>query len=294
MATDSKNDVNTFVFVNLTLFFWGERVRKYKYNGKEFDTMHGGNLYDYGWRNFDPAIMRWHVVDPLAENFYSLSPYDYCGGNPVARFDPDGRDWVMRFVNGRTEFFYDRDVKSQDDVDEKYGFDSGYFWLFSGFTITIGDKSGTATYIFYNDPMQNKYGYVTDGDGNRFNMANIIYGLHYTIFGTTDNSVNAETLHKNRFFGSSYIGDNNPKDYNGNDSYQYKPTWSPSEMAARNHDMRYDDIVAKGIIGTMLPKTQNADMKLIAECIAILKDPNSSPKDKANARWMILCFTIIP
>ena len=31
-------------------------VQKYKYNGKEFDTMHGLNMYDYGARQQDPAV----------------------------------------------------------------------------------------------------------------------------------------------------------------------------------------------------------------------------------------------
>ena len=42
--------------------------------------------------------MRWLLgfsatVDPLAEKYYSTSPYAYCGGNPVNRTDPDGR-WI--------------------------------------------------------------------------------------------------------------------------------------------------------------------------------------------------------
>ena len=32
-------------------------------------------------------------VDPLAEKYYSISPYSYCGGNPINRVDPDGREW---------------------------------------------------------------------------------------------------------------------------------------------------------------------------------------------------------
>ena len=30
-------------------------MQKYKYNGKEFDTMHGLNMYDYEARQQDPA-----------------------------------------------------------------------------------------------------------------------------------------------------------------------------------------------------------------------------------------------
>jgi hypothetical protein len=36
---------------------------------------------------------RFTTMDPLAELYYSISPYSYCGGNPIKRLDPDGRKW---------------------------------------------------------------------------------------------------------------------------------------------------------------------------------------------------------
>ena len=36
-------------------------------------------------------MQRFTSVDPLAEKYYSISPYAYCAGNPVNRIDPDGR-----------------------------------------------------------------------------------------------------------------------------------------------------------------------------------------------------------
>ncbi len=41
-------------------------------------------------------------VDPLAEKYYSISPYAYCGGNPVNRIDPDGRYFQVA-QNARAE-----------------------------------------------------------------------------------------------------------------------------------------------------------------------------------------------
>ncbi len=65
----------------------------YKYNGKELDTERGLNLYDYSARYMDPALGRFSTVDPMAEKYYSWSPYVYVGNNPIRRTDPTGMIW---------------------------------------------------------------------------------------------------------------------------------------------------------------------------------------------------------
>lgn len=90
----------------------GSSLQPYKYNGKELDRMHGLDLYDYGFRQYDPVVPMFTQVDPMAEKYYHLSPYVYCKNNPVNMYDSDGRkiyisnnrsqvlSWINSLTNG--------------------------------------------------------------------------------------------------------------------------------------------------------------------------------------------------
>lgn len=60
-----------------------------RYSGKERDAC---GLYYYGFRYYAPWLGRWVSPDP-AGAINGLNLYAFCGNNPVARVDPDGRMW---------------------------------------------------------------------------------------------------------------------------------------------------------------------------------------------------------
>ena len=81
-------------------------ILPYKYNGKELDPMHGLYTYDYGARQYDPATILWDRMDPLCEDNPEVSPYAYCGDNPVNAIDPDGKkkvNWLGKSETGLLE-----------------------------------------------------------------------------------------------------------------------------------------------------------------------------------------------
>ena len=74
-----------------------------KYGGKELELTAGVNWYDFGARLQRPDLCRFLTMDPLAEKYYGVSPYAYCGGNPVMYIDPSGEAWrktVMAMQDG--------------------------------------------------------------------------------------------------------------------------------------------------------------------------------------------------
>lgn len=74
------------------LFANSTNIQPYKYNGKELDTKKGLNWYDYGAREYDAVLGRFTTMDPMAEKYYSVSPYAYCLNNPILNIDPNGED----------------------------------------------------------------------------------------------------------------------------------------------------------------------------------------------------------
>jgi RHS repeat-associated protein len=97
-----------------------DQTNRYRYNGKEQLRFEGINLdpglTDYGARYYAPAFGRWTTPDPLADKYYSVSPYAFCNNNPVNFVDPDGRRWI----NSLGQVVYDKNgISSYASPQEK-------------------------------------------------------------------------------------------------------------------------------------------------------------------------------
>ena len=77
-------------------------VQPYKYTGKELDRETGLDWYDSQARMYDPTLIVTTTMDPLAEKYYSMSPYLWCGGNPVKYVDYSGKEILVCFHDSDT------------------------------------------------------------------------------------------------------------------------------------------------------------------------------------------------
>ncbi len=71
---------------------WSKRPSplSYQYNGIEYLERFELNINMASYRWLDPTIGRWGGVDPKAESFYGLSPYNSMFNNPISFADPEG------------------------------------------------------------------------------------------------------------------------------------------------------------------------------------------------------------
>ena len=112
-------------------------ANRFKYNGKELQTVGGLGYLDYGARMYDQSLGRWFTTDPLSEKYYGLSPYVYCGNNPINAVDLCG-DSITTVVNAtitnpdgttsiqRTRYYYGQNSNGT------YGFIDNNGNLYSG------------------------------------------------------------------------------------------------------------------------------------------------------------------
>ncbi len=82
-------------------------ANRWKFGGKELDDSFNDALatYDFGARNYNPALGRWMNIDPLAEIYHTDTPYAYVLNNPLSYIDPDGRQ-VVGVNKNDAEYFH--------------------------------------------------------------------------------------------------------------------------------------------------------------------------------------------
>ncbi len=102
------------------------------------DTVSGKTISNLQKEQIKDDIRKWLSVDPLADKYPNISPYAYCGWNPINAIDPDGRDW---YDSGEGKIVWDDNAISQEVMDQ-----NGIKGLYLGKNILVG-KHGRDVYL---------------------------------------------------------------------------------------------------------------------------------------------------
>ena len=100
---------------------------RFQYNGKEKEESFGLYWNDHGARNLDVQLGRWNGIDPLAEEFVSVSSYVSMNNNPISYVDLDGMEWVdpkegqalMEAVNNKVSELHEKQDKLRAKIDKR-------------------------------------------------------------------------------------------------------------------------------------------------------------------------------
>ncbi|MBP4140406.1 RHS repeat-associated core domain-containing protein [Flavobacterium sp. P4023] len=154
----------------------------YLFNGKELDRE--TNLSYYGARYLDMKTSLWLSVDPLAEKYPSMSPYNFCFNNPLIFVDTDGRasDW-------------------HEDANNK--------------NVLIKDKGDNAETL-------REYVNKNNKDANLTKSASKTLYSSMKDNKVNIDKLNPETLNQNKY-NYNYPGSDNPRKYNGQSDYSVRP-----------------------------------------------------------------------
>ncbi|MFV0305969.1 MAG: RHS repeat-associated core domain-containing protein [Moheibacter sp.] len=71
----------------------------------EFQDELGLGWYDYGARNYDPALGRFFNIDNYAEDYRYINPYQYTLNNPIYFVDVNGDCINIHYGKGQVESF---------------------------------------------------------------------------------------------------------------------------------------------------------------------------------------------
>lgn len=243
---------------------------------------------DYGFRNYDSQIGRWHSPDPVSHWAENLSPYRYGLNNPVRYIDLLGL-WEATAGGYKTDKKEDIErfmvyLQAESAVSKNKSPDFKQMGSF-----IKGEMSGGRGKLSDGSPLLTGVsvtGY-RNGNNTRFYAdQNTVDRTWHEVQGNlTPDVLDPRTLNGNLLW-TTYAGGDNPKTYSGNDDYSYIPK-NPIEHPAIAHDRAYDKLGINGLTGLLTSTSAiGADYEFVARELLLSNNPNLDLISRAKARTL--------
>lgn len=264
----------------------------YQYNSqseKQADPTGSGYFYETPLRQYDPQLGRFNGVDVLADEYVSLTPYQYGGNNPILFSDPTGAmpraiadGYELWFKSGGWGLAATNNYRiGRQDMNWATGLASSQAGTFSGYGVGSSHYSGSqGSYDYYlmRDALQS----LAQSWGGTYCNGSIIVNQSVHVpsvpqLGTTYSSyaiqigyqdpstLDPSTGPNKNLFGDTYTGSHNPLSYDGSYNYSLRPA-NMSDAVSKAHDLRYDSKGAKAGIDLYLnTRILDADATFVSD-----------------------------
>ena len=218
---------------------------RYGFNGKEKDNeVKGeGNQYDYGFRIYDPRVVRFLSVDPLTNKYPELTPYQFASNTPIQAIDLDGLEKYYVFY------------QPHDGKDNILHIETDNSLRYLGVSINgIPIKSKVVEYIKLDE-----------------------YGKRLSSSGEVPLKNYGSTIYVGPF-NPRYESGIKKGQYN----YDY-PAINSLDAAGKKHDLGYDKATAAGPFDAVyLLRTLALDKQLVKDAQGVINMYKSGEEDPVN------------
>ena len=165
------------------------RLGIYRFNGKEKDYESGFHYYGarYYWSE---VLTGWLSVDPMTDEFPSISGYVYCNNNPVLLIDEDGNFPFISMLVGMAGGFIKETVSQTisigiENLNNGNGFFSGWGskmdWADVGVATVTGGCVGLGLPVLASDLINVADSSLVDFTGGELNVAS--FGKEWSAVG---------------------------------------------------------------------------------------------------------------